>query len=60
MSKKPEKRPMGRPPLRKVRLQLKMRVEVREALAQAAQEQNMTMSDCVEEALTQWFKRRGK
>lgn len=60
MSKKPEKRPMGRPALRKVRLQLKMRVEIREALAHAAQEENLSLSDCVEEALTQWFKRRRK
>jgi hypothetical protein len=37
-----------------------MRVEVREALAQAAQEENMSLSDCVEEALAQWFKRRRK
>ena len=51
---------MGRPALRKVRLQLKMRVEIREALTHAAQEENLSLSDCVEDALVQWFKRRRK
>jgi uncharacterized protein (DUF1778 family) len=60
MPKKPEKRSLGKPTLRKTRIQLKMRTNIREALDQAAHEENMSLSDCVEEALTQWFKRRRK
>jgi uncharacterized protein (DUF1778 family) len=57
MPKKTEKRSLGKPVLRKVRIQLKMRTDIREALDQAAREKNMSLSDCVDQALTQWFKR---
>jgi hypothetical protein len=58
--KKVEKRPRGRPALSKTRVQLTLRPEIRDALAQIAQKENMTQSECVEEALLVWIKRKTK
>jgi hypothetical protein len=56
--KEPRKRPLGRPQLSRVRIQITLKPQIRDALAQTAQAENMTQSECVEEALTLWFKRR--
>lgn len=58
--KKPLKRPRGRPSLSRVRIQVTMSPETRDALAELAQAGNMTQGECIEEALMQWIKRRNK
>jgi hypothetical protein len=48
----------GRPALHRVRIQLTLSPEIRDALEQVSQTTNITQSQCVEAALTDWIKRQ--
>jgi hypothetical protein len=48
----------GRPALHRVRIQLTLSPQIRDALEQVSQTTNITQSQCVEAALTDWIKRQ--
>jgi len=53
-----KERRRGRPALHRVRIQLTLSPQIRDALEQVSQTTNITQSQCVEAALTDWFKRQ--
>jgi hypothetical protein len=50
----------GRQALHRVRIQLTLSPQIRDALEQVAQTTNITQSQCVEAALTDWIKRQAR
>src|SRR5215469_15324972 len=53
-----KERRRGRPTLHRVRIQLTLSPQIRDALEQVSQTTNITQSQCVEAALTDWIKRQ--
>src|SRR5215472_7770250 len=53
-----EERRRGRQALHRVRIQLTLSPPIRDALEQVSQTTNITQSQCVEAALTDWIKRQ--